>query len=134
INALAYQRGHPSGYDRWAAAACPGWGFADLLPYFRRAETFSGGADAWHGGSGPQHVLALEYASDRHPVAAAVLAAATGRGFLFSADIGGERTTGAAWSQLSIAGARRDSAATAYLDPVAGRPNLTVLTAPRCCT
>ena len=128
INALAYQRGHPSGYDRWAAAGCPGWGFSDLLPYFRRAETFSGGADAWHGGTGPQHVLALEHAQDRHPVAAAFLAAAVGRGFPFSTDIGGERTAGAAWNQLSIAGTRRDSTATAYLDPIAGRPNLTVLT------
>jgi pyridoxine 4-oxidase len=131
INALAYQRGHPSGYDRWGAAGCPGWGFADLLPYFRRAETFSGGADAWHGGSGPQHVLSLEHAPHRHPVAAGFLVAAAGRGFPFSADIGGERTTGAAWNQLSIAGARRDSTATAYLDPVAGRPNLTVLTGAR---
>jgi choline dehydrogenase-like flavoprotein len=130
INGLAYQHGHPSGYDRWAAAGCPGWGFADLLPYFRRAETFSGGADAWHGDSGPQHVLSLEHAPHRHPVAAAFLAAA-GRRFPFSADIGGERTTGAAWNQLSIAGARRDSTATAYLDPVAGRPNLTVLTGAR---
>jgi pyridoxine 4-oxidase len=128
INALAYQRGHPSGYDRWAAAGCPGWGFTDLLPCFRRAETFSGGADAWHGSAGPQHVLALEHAPHRHPLAAAFLAAAVGRGFPFSADIGGERTTGAAWNQLSIAGARRDSTATAYLDPIAGRPNLTVLT------
>jgi choline dehydrogenase len=131
INALAYQHGHPSGYDRWAAAGCPGWSFADLLPYFRRAETFSGGADAWHGGTGPQHVLALDHAPNRHPVAAAFLAAAVGRGFPPSADIGGERRAGAAWNQLSIAGTRRDSTATAYLDPVAGRPNLTVLTGAR---
>ena len=128
INGLAYQHGHPSGYDRWSAAGCPGWGFADLLPYFRRAETFSDGADDWHGGDGPQHVLALEHAPDRHPVAAAFLAAAVGQGFPFSTDIGGEQTTGAAWNQLSIVGARRDSAATAYLDPIAGRPNLTILT------
>ena len=128
INGLAYQHGHPSGYDRWAAEGCPGWSFADLLPYFRRAETFSAGADAWHGGDGPQHVLALEHAPDRHPVAEAFLAAATGQGFAFSHDIGGAQTTGAAWNQLSIAGSRRDSAATAFLDPIAGRPNLTVLT------
>jgi choline dehydrogenase len=128
INALAYQHGHASGYDRWVANGCPGWGFADLLPYFRRAETFSGGADDWHGGDGPQHVLTLQHASDRNPVAAAFLAAAVGQGFPFSADIGGERTTGAAWNQLSIAGARRDSTATGYLDPIAGRPNLTILT------
>jgi choline dehydrogenase len=128
INALAYQRGHPSGYDRWVAEGCPGWGFADLLPYFRRAETFSGGADAWHGGDGPQHVLALEQAPDRNPVAEAFLAAGVGQGFRFSTDIGGAETTGAAWNQYSIAGTRRDSAATAYLDPIASRPNLTVLT------
>ena len=128
INALAYQHGHASGYDRWVVEGCVGWGFADLLPYFRRAETFSGGADAWHGGDGPQHVLTLQHASDRNPVAAAFLAAAVGQGFPFSDDIGGERTTGAAWNQLSIAGARRDSTATAYLDPVAARSNLTILT------
>ena len=128
INALAYQHGHPSGYDRWSAAGCPGWGFADLLPYFRRAESFSDGADEWHGGDGPQHVLALEHAPDRHPVAGAFLAAAVGQGFPFSTDIGGEQTTGAAWNQYSIVGARRDSTATAYLDPIAGRPNLTILT------
>ena len=61
-------------------------------------------------------------------MAAAFLDAAMARGFPFSADIGGERTTGAAWNQLSIAGARRDSTAAAYLDPIATRPNLTVLT------
>lgn len=128
INALAYQHGHASGYDRWVAAGCPGWGFLDLLPYFRRAETFSGGADDWHGGDGPQHVLALQDAPDRNLVAAAFLAAAVGQGFPFNADIGGERTTGAAWNQLSIGGARRDSTATAYLDPIALRPSLTILT------
>jgi choline dehydrogenase-like flavoprotein len=84
INGLAYQHGHPSGYDRWAAEGCPGWGFSDLLPYFRRAETFSAGADEWHGGDGPQHVLALEHAPDRHPVAEAFLAAAIAQGFAFT--------------------------------------------------
>jgi choline dehydrogenase-like flavoprotein len=128
INALAYQHGHASGYDRWVATGCRGWGFADLLPYFRRAETFSAGADDWHGGHGPQHVLALQHAPDRNPVATAFLAAAVGQGFAFSPDIGGERTTGAAWNQLSIAGTRRDSTATAYLDPIVGRQNLTILT------
>jgi|RhiMethySRZTD1v2_1073278.scaffolds.fasta_scaffold00792_25 choline dehydrogenase len=50
INALAFQRGHPAAYDRWPR----GWRHADLLPYFKRAETFSGGASAWHGGNGPR--------------------------------------------------------------------------------
>src|SRR4051794_6519999 len=66
INALAYQRGHRAAYDGWPA----GWRYADLLPYFKRAETFSGGGDAWRGGDGPQHVLSLADVADRNPVAA----------------------------------------------------------------
>jgi choline dehydrogenase len=128
INGLAYQHGHRSGYDRWVREGCTGWGFDDLLPWFKRAETFSGGADAWHGGDGPLHVLTLQRAPHRHPVAAAFLEASMACGFPFSGDIGGERTSGAAWNQLSINGARRDSTAAAYLEPVAKRPNLTVLT------
>ncbi len=65
INALAYQRGHAAAYDRWPA----GWRHADLLPYFRRAETFSGGASDWRGGNGPLHVLSLADVTDRTPVA-----------------------------------------------------------------
>jgi choline dehydrogenase len=128
INALAYQRGHPAAYDAWAAAGNPGWSFADLLPYFRRAESFSGGPDAWHGGDGPQHVLALHDVPDRNPVAEAFVAAATGLGFPFTPDIGGERSVGVAWNQLSIIGNRRDSAATAFLDPLGDRPGLALLT------
>ena len=100
INGLAYQHGHRSGYDRWLREGCAGWGFDDLLPWFKRAETFSGGADAWHGGDGPLHVLTLQRAPHRHPVAGAFIDAATARGFPFSSDIGGARTTGAAWNQL----------------------------------
>ena len=65
INALAYQRGHPAAYDRWPE----GWRHSDLLPYFKRAETFSGGPSAWHGGDGPLHVLSLADVTDRNPVA-----------------------------------------------------------------
>ena len=112
INALAYQRGHAAAYDRWPA----GWRHADLLPYFKRAETFSGGANAWRGGSGPLHVLSLADVTDRTPVAAAFMAAAQQAGFPLTPDLGGEITTGVGWNQLSIEGHRRDDAATAYLD------------------
>ena len=112
INALAYQRGHPAAYDRWPA----GWRHADLLPYFRRAETFSGGANAWRGGDGPLHVLSLADVTDRTPVAEAFMAAAQQAGFPVTPDLGGEVTTGVGWNQLSIKGHRRDDAATAYLD------------------
>ena len=118
INALAYQRGHAAAYDRWPA----GWRHADLLPFFKRAETFSGGANAWRGGSGPLHVLSLADVADRTPVAAAFMAAAQESGFPVTPDLGGEVTTGVGWNQLSIKGHRRDDAATAYLDSLESGP------------
>ena len=111
INALAYQAGHPAAYDRWPA----GWRHADLLPYFKRAETFSGGASAWRGGAGPLHVLSLADVADRTPLAASFIAAAQQRGFKMTPDLGGPVTTGVAWNQLSIKGHARDDAATAFL-------------------
>lgn len=116
INALAYQRGHSAAYDRWPE----GWRFADLLPYFRRAETFSGGADAWHGGDGPLHVLSLADVTGRTPIASAFIAAARELGFPETQDIGGATTTGVGWNQLSIKGHRRADAATAYLGGLEG--------------
>jgi len=112
INALAYQRGHPAAYNKWPQ----GWRHADLLPYFKRAETFSGGASAWHGGSGPLHVLSLADVSDRTPIASAFISAAQEYGFRMTADISGEVTTGVGWNQLSVKGHTRDYAANAYLD------------------
>jgi choline dehydrogenase len=116
INAMAYQRGHPAAYDRWPE----GWRFADLLPYFKRAETFSGGASAWRGGDGPLHVLSLADATDRTPLASAFIGAAQELGFPMTPDIGGATTTGVAWNQLSIKGHLRDDAATAYLGNLDG--------------
>ena len=118
INALAYQRGHAAAYDRWPA----GWRHADLLPYFRRAETFSGGTSAWRGGSGPLHVLSLADVTDRTPVAEAFMAGAQQSGFPMTPDLGGELTTGVGWNQLSIKGHTRDDAATAYLDSLESGP------------
>jgi choline dehydrogenase-like flavoprotein len=98
INALAYQRGHPAAYDRWPE----GWRFADLLPYFKRAETFSGGADAWRGGEGPLHVLSLADVTDRNPVAAAFIAASQELDFPVTPDIWAGRLR-PAWDGTSSA-------------------------------
>ncbi|HJS86724.1 MAG TPA: GMC oxidoreductase [Acetobacteraceae bacterium] len=116
INALAYQRGHPAAYDRWPA----GWRYADLLPYFKRAETFSGGASQWRGGDGPLHVLSLADVTDRTPVASAFIEASRELGFPMTPDLGGAVATGVGWNQLSIRGHRRDDAATAYLGRLDG--------------
>lgn len=116
INALAYQRGHQAAYDRWPE----GWRFTDLLPYFKRAETFSGGASAWHGGDGPLHVLSLADVTDRNPVASAFVRASQELGFPMTPDLGGASTTGVGWNQLSIRGRVRDDAATAYLGSLEG--------------
>ena len=116
INALAYQHGHPVSYDRWPQ----GWRFADLLPYFKRAETFSGGASAWHGGDGPLHVLSLADVTDRTPVASAFIESCEQRGFSMTPDISGANTTGVGWNQLSIKGHTRDDGATAYLGSLDG--------------
>jgi choline dehydrogenase len=56
INGMIYIRGHARDYDRWRQMGCEGWSFADVLPYFKRAETFEKGGDEFHGGSGPLHV------------------------------------------------------------------------------
>ena len=114
INALAYQRGHRAAFDRWPQ----GWRFADLLPYFKRAETFSGGADEWRGGDGPLHVLSLADVEDRNPLASAFITAAQSLGFRMTKDIGGENPVGVGWNQLTIKGHVRDDAATAYLSPL----------------
>ena len=106
INALAYQRGHPAAYDRWPA----GWRHADLLPYFKRAETFSGGADAWRGGDGPLHVLSLADVSDRTPVASAFMEAAQELGFPVTPDLGGR-------SRRALGGTSSASRATAAMTP-----------------
>src|SRR5262245_27896439 len=59
INVMAYTRGNRGDYDRWAQKGARGWSYADVLPYFRRAETWEGGANAWRGGDGP---LGTQYA------------------------------------------------------------------------
>ena len=73
INVMAYTRGNPGDYDRWAQKGARGWSYADVLPYFQRCETWQGGADTWRGGAGP---LGTEFARTKDPLYDAWLAAA----------------------------------------------------------
>ena len=125
INAMAHIRGHRAVYDGWAAGGAPGWGFADLLPYFRRSEHAEGRDPALRGTCGPVRVAAVP-GPDRHPVAVAFAWALLQLGCPASDDLSGSRQDGVAWADLAIAGGRRVSPADAYLAPAMGRPNLTV--------
>jgi choline dehydrogenase len=125
INAMAHVRGHPAVYDGWAAAGAAGWGYADLLPYFRRSEHAGGRDPALRGTSGPVRVAPVPE-PDRHPVAAAFAAALGQIGCPVTADLSGPPHEGTAWADLAISGGQRISPAGAYLAPARHRPNLTV--------
>lgn len=124
-NATAFGRGHHSGYEAWAAGGAKGWGFDDLLPYFKRTENAPGRDPALRGVGGP---LTVGPAGPPHPVVAALLTAATQSGYRRAADIGGGLEEGFGRSDLNIVHGRRQSAADAYLSPARHRSNLTVRT------
>jgi choline dehydrogenase-like flavoprotein len=129
INALGFQRGPMAAYDRWAdETGSPGWSAEGLLPYFRRLETASSGKDSFRGGEGPLHVLELGGVADHHPLSVAFGEAGVAAGYPLNPDWNGACADGTIWSQLTIRDGRRDTAATAFLDPVRGRPNLGIVT------
>jgi choline dehydrogenase len=135
INAMAHVRGHRTVYDDWAAGGAAGWGFADLLLYFRRSETAAGRDPELRGTAGPIRVSpasgqhpAGRHPAGRHPVAEAFVAGLLATGVPGTDDLSGERQEGVAWPDLAIADGERVSAADGYLRPALDRPNLTVLT------
>ncbi len=126
INVMAYTRGNPGDFDRWAQKkGATGWSYADVLPYFKRCETFAGGADAWRGGAGP---LGTEFARTTDPLYPAWIEAAKAAGIPHTTDYNGASQEGFGRSQYTIRNGRRSSAATAFLKPAMRRPNLTVET------
>jgi choline dehydrogenase len=127
INAMAHVRGHRTVYDDWAAGGAPGWGFAGLLPYFRRSERADGRDPALRGTGGPVRVEPVPQ-TGRHPVARAFAEALQGAGCPVTDDLSGHVQEGVAWADLAIAGGERVSPADAYLRPALHRPNLTVQT------
>lgn len=125
VNAMIYARGHASDYDAWAADGNPGWGWADVLPYFKRAEHNERGADAWHGTGGPLNVKDL---TSPNPFGAHFVAAGREAGFPVNPDFNGAEQEGVGPYQVTHKDGERFSAAKAYLTPHLGRPNLTVIT------
>jgi choline dehydrogenase len=125
INAMIYVRGNRLDYEHWKSLGNDGWGFADVLPYFIKAENQERGASPFHGSGGPLCVSDLRYVN---PLTRAFLAGAEELGIAANADFNGASQDGVGLYQVTQREGRRHSGADAYLKPARGRPNLTVLT------
>jgi choline dehydrogenase-like flavoprotein len=128
INIMAYTRGNRLDYERWSRDGAVGWGYDDVLPYFRRSETWEGGANFWRGDFGP---IGTEYAKTSDPIFAAWAASGRAAGYDVVDDYNGEKQEGFGKGQYTIRKGRRSSAARAYLKPALSRKNLKVLTGAR---
>lgn len=126
INAMIYARGHRSDYDRWADLGNSGWGFDDVLPYFKRSEANAIHRDSeFHGIDGPLHVTNLRSPSPLNDV---FLRACQSQGIPFNPDYNGERHDGCYHVQVTQRDGERHSVAAAFIHPNLDRPNLEVLT------
>jgi choline dehydrogenase-like flavoprotein len=125
VNAMIYARGQHADYDEWAAQGNEGWGWRDVLPYFKRAEHNERGADAFHGTGGPLNVMDLRSPNRFGPV---FVQAAVQAGFAPNPDFNGADQEGVGMYQVTHKKGERFSAAKAYLTPNLSRPNLQVIT------
>ncbi len=126
INAMVYIRGHKQDYEEWRAAGNPGWGWDDVLPAYRAMEDNEAGGDAFRGQGGPLFISANR--AGLHPLVKDYVAACEAAGLPFNPDFNGAEQEGAGPYQMTIRGARRNSAARAFLRPAMKRPNLRVIT------
>jgi 4-pyridoxate dehydrogenase len=125
INAMGYVRGNRGDYDRWAKSGLTEWSYAHALPYFRRQESWEGGANAYRGGDGP---MLTRFARFVDPLNIAYMAAAQDAGFPLTDDYNGAQQEGFGHSQTTIHNGLRFSGADAYLRPALPRSNLTLET------
>ncbi len=125
INAMIYARGHAEDYDHWAALGNEGWSYADVLPYFKRAENNERGASEFHGAGGPLNVRDLTSPSR---FSRAFVEAGREAGFAVNADFNGADQEGIGLYQVTHRQGERFSAAKAYLTPNLSRPNLQIET------
>ena len=124
INGMLYLRGHSLEYDQWAQLGCHGWSFDQVLPYFKKAETNTRGANEWHGDSGP---ITVKPSQLDLPICDAFLAAAAVAGFSVVDDLNTDVAEGFGRIDTNIANGRRVSTALAYVQPALRRGNLNLL-------
>jgi len=125
INGLLYVRGQRQDYDRWAELGCTGWSYDEVLPYFKRAENQSRGANHFHGTNGPLRVSDMTF---KRPVCDDFINGVEELGTPRNDDINGEDQEGVGYFQLTAHKGRRCSSAVAYLKSARSRPNLTIIT------
>lgn len=125
INGLVYVRGQPEDFDTWAQLGNHGWAYADVLPYFKRAESFEGGESAWRGGAGP---LSVSNPREPHELCEAFIQAGRQFGLPRRDDFNGSDQEGVGYFQTTSRHGQRCSTAVAYLRPAAKRKNLRVIT------
>lgn len=128
INGMVYVRGHACDFDHWAEQGATGWGYADVLPYYQRMETWHGGADggdpAWRGTSGPMHITR---GPRSNPLFRAFVEAGHQAGYPLTADYNGRQQEGFGAMEATIWKGRRWSAANAYLRPALKGGNLSIV-------
>jgi choline dehydrogenase len=126
INGMVYDRGTRSDYDGWDAAGNGGWSYDQVIPYFRRAETYEPAVDQYHGDLGP---VRISRPGVKHPLSKAWIAAGQAMGYPYNDDTNGAARAGFGPVDLTVGSGRRSSSASAYLPPaVRHRPNLDILT------
>jgi choline dehydrogenase-like flavoprotein len=125
INAMVYIRGNRWDYDNWAEMGCTGWGYDDVLPWFRKAESNERGADEYHSDTGPLFVSDQKWAN---PTSHAFVKSAAALQLRENADFNGERQDGFGLYQVTQRNGERWSAARAYVEPIRGQGNFHIRT------
>ena len=125
INAMVYVRGQPHDFDDWQALGNPGWGWSDVLPFFKKSEDFDR-YSAHHGRGGPQHVT--DITPYVHPICHSFIESAEALGFQPTSDFNGSRPEGVGIYHINTRGGWRASTANAFLRPALGRRNLELRT------
>ena len=125
INGMVWIRGHQQDFEGWQQQGAEGWGYADVLPYFKRLETYAGGGDDYRGGDGP---MKIHRPTPEDPLTLAFLESGEQAGYPMTDDINGYKQEGFGVFDRTTHKGERWSTAKGYLEPAMDRPNLQVIT------